>query len=206
MGPSRKHFTLHRSAPPKIEKSEKTGKTEKTEKVVEIQETAEEIPQTEISITETITALNDCPPLLRVPSEIRREIFRYIVPSSTKKFRLYTGCDSTVVGTKWNRELKSNPDKLCLAILRTNRLIYYEALSVLYSENLFHFIGFNYLPVLDFIRRLSPDAKNLVRKVRLTLLTDQQGLQPANHDNFCAVIHDFLPGLTTLQADPWVFI
>ncbi|ORX99074.1 hypothetical protein BCR34DRAFT_606725 [Clohesyomyces aquaticus] len=159
----------------------------------------------QISIPETITALDNYPPLLRIPSEIRREIFRYLIPSSTKKFRLYTDCDSNVISKKWTRNTRPHPDKLSLDILRTNRLIYHECLSILYSENLFHFYGFNYLPVLDFIRRLSPEAKTLVRKVRLTLLTDQQDEQPANHDVFCTVVHDFLPGLTTLQADPWVF-
>jgi hypothetical protein len=77
----------------------------------------------------------------------------------------------------------------------------------MYSENLFHFTGFTYLPVLDFVRHLSPEAKALMRKVRLTLLTEQQHDPPAtNHDKFCIVVHDFLPGLTTLQADPVVFL
>lgn len=75
----------------------------------------------------------------------------------------------------------------------------------MYSENLFHFYAFNYLPVLDFIRHLSPEAKNLVRKVRLTPLTDKQSDPPATHDIFCTVIHDSLPGLSELQADPVVF-
>lgn len=165
----------------------------------------ESVVKPQVSIPETITAIDDYPPLLRIPAEIRREILRYLLPSSTKKFRLYSDCDSTVISTKWNRQIRPHPDKLSLSILRTNRLIYHEALSILYSENLFHFIGFNYLPVLDFIRRLSPDAKTLVRKVRLTLLADHQGDQPANHDVFCTVIHDFLPGLTMLHADPWIF-
>lgn len=160
----------------------------------------------QISIPETVTAIDDYPPLLRIPPEIRREILRYLLPSSTKKFRFYTDCDSTVISTKWTRTTRPHPDRVySLGILRTNRLLYYEALSILYSENLFHFIGFSYLPVLDFIRRLSPDAKTLVRKVRLTLLADHQGDEPTNHDVFCSVIHDFLPGLTTLRADPWIF-
>lgn len=75
----------------------------------------------------------------------------------------------------------------------------------MYSENLFHFYVFNYLPVLDFIRHLSPEAKGFVRKVRLTLLTENQDEQPPNHDVFCTVVHDALPGLTTLQADPLLF-
>lgn len=159
----------------------------------------------QISIPETITALDNYPPLLRIPSEIRREIFRYVVPSSTNRFLLYTDCDTTVISKKWNRKCRPHPDKLTLDILRTNRLIYHECLSILYSENLFHFYAFNYLPVLDFIRHLSPEAKSLVRKVRLTPLTDQQSEDPANHDAFCTVVHDSLPGLSELQADPLVF-
>lgn len=159
----------------------------------------------QLSIPETITALDNCPPLLRIPSEIRREIFRKILPSSTKRFLLYTDCDTTVVSKKSNRKCRPHPDKLTLDILRTNRLIYHECLSILYSENLFHFYAFNYLPVLDFIRHLSPEAKSLVRKVRLTPLTDNQDEEPANHNVFCTVIHDCLPGLSELQADPLVF-
>ncbi|PSN62684.1 hypothetical protein BS50DRAFT_624504 [Corynespora cassiicola Philippines] len=161
--------------------------------------------QKQISIPETITALDNYPPLLRIPSEIRREIFRYVLPSSTKRFLLYTDCDTTVISKKWNRKCRPHPDKLTLDILRTNRLIYHECLSIMYSENLFHFYAFNYLPVLDFIRHLSPEAKSLVRKVRLTPLTDNHDEQPPNHDVFCTVVHDSLPGLSELQADPLVF-
>ncbi|KAL6707390.1 hypothetical protein ACN47E_004169 [Coniothyrium glycines] len=160
----------------------------------------------QISIPETITALDNYPPLLRIPSEIRREILRYVLPSSDKRFLLYTDCDSTVISRKWNRKCRPHPDTdLTLDVLRTNRLIYHESLSVMYSENLFHFHAFSYLPVLDFIRHLSPEAKNLVRKVRLTPLTDKQDDPPATHDVFCTVIHDSLPGLSELQADPVIF-
>ncbi|KAF2870968.1 hypothetical protein BDV95DRAFT_607258 [Massariosphaeria phaeospora] len=159
----------------------------------------------QISIPETITALDNGPPLLRIPSEIRREILRYVLPSSTKRFVLYSDCDTTVTSKKWNRKCRPHPDKLRLDVLRTNRLIYHECLSILYSENQFHFHAFNYLPVLDFIRHLSPEAKSLVRKVRLTPLTNNQDQQPANHDVFCTVVHDSLPGLSELQADPSVF-
>lgn len=160
----------------------------------------------QISIPETITALDIYPPLLRIPSEIRREIFRYVLPSSSKIFLLYTDCDSNATSRKWNRKFRPHPDKdLTLDILRTNRLIYHEGLSVMYSENLFHFHAFSYLPVLDFIRHLSPEAKNLVRKVRLTPLTDKQDDPPTKHEVFCTVVHDSLPSLSELQADPVVF-
>ncbi|KAI8939728.1 hypothetical protein NX059_003475 [Plenodomus lindquistii] len=167
---------------------------------------SKESVEKQVSIPETITALDHYPPLLRIPSEIRREIFRYVLPSSDKRFLLYTDCDSTAVSRKWNRKCRPHPDKdRRLDVLRTNRLIYHECLSVLYSENLFHFHAFGYLPVLDFIRHLSPEAKSLVRKVRLTPLTDKQDDPPATHAVFCTVIHDSLPGLSELQADPVVF-
>jgi hypothetical protein len=161
----------------------------------------------QISIPETITALDSYPPLLRIPSEIRREIFRYVLPSSNGRFLLYTDCDSTAVSKKWNRKCVPHPDSdLSLDVFRTNRLIYHECLSVMYSENLFHFYAFNYLPVLDFIRHLSPESRNLVRKIRLTPLTDKQDDPPLSHDRFCTVIHDSIPGLSELQADPVVFL
>jgi hypothetical protein len=148
--------------------------------------------------------------LFQLPAEIRHEIYRYILPSASKNFCFYTDCDRTIVGTRWNRAHLSHPDPSSLAILRTNRRIYHEAIAVLYSEHLFHFIGFNYLPVLDFIRRLSPEAREMIRKVRLTLLTDPRqqsaGDQPENYELFCKVVHDFLPGLNTLRADPWVWM
>jgi len=112
-------------------------------------------------------------PLLKLPPELRLAILRYILPSRSKKFKLnYTDCDSSYTDRKWNVERR--PDKrprvnpYNLAILRTNKQIYYEALSVLYSENSFHFVGFNFLPILDFIRRLSPESKGLVRLVKVT--------------------------------------
>lgn len=160
----------------------------------------------QISIPETITALDSYPPLLRIPSEIRREILRYVLPSSKRRFVLYTDCDSNSLSRKRNRKCRPHPDRhLTLDVLRTNRIIYHECLSVMYSENLFHFYAFNYLPVLDFIRHLSPEAKNLVRKVRLTPLTDNQVDAQPSHDRFCTVIHDSLPMLSELRADPVVF-
>jgi hypothetical protein len=167
---------------------------------------SKESVEKQISIPETITALDTYPPFLRIPSEIRREILRYVLPSSNGRFVLYTDCDSTVISKTWNCKCRPHPDKhLRLDIFRTSRLMYHECLSVMYSENLFHFYAFNYLPVLDFIRHLSPEAKSLVRKVRLTPLTDKQNDPPASHDIFCTVIHDSLPGLNELQADPVVF-
>jgi hypothetical protein len=164
---------------------------------------SKESVEKQISIPETISPLDTFPPLLRIPSEIRREIFRYVLPSSNKRFILYTDCDSRAIS---RNKCRPHPDKhLNLDVLRTNRLIYHECLSVMYSENQFHFYAFNYLPVLDFIRHLSPEAKNQVRNVRLTPLTDKQDDPPASHDVFCTVIHDSLPGLSQLQADPVVF-
>lgn len=190
------HFT--QSAPAEAERSSK-------QPFKQTRTYSRESVAKQVSIPETITALDNYPSLLRIPSEIRREILRYVLPSSTKVFRFYTDCDTTVINKKWNRQCRPHPDKLTLDILRTNRLIYHECLSIMYSENLFHFYGFNYLPVLDFIRHLSPEAKSMVRKIRLTLLTDQHDDEPPNHDVFCTVVHDFLPGLTTLRADPMIF-
>jgi hypothetical protein len=110
-------------------------------------------------------------PLLRLPVEIRLVIFRYLLPSETRKIKVYTDCDSSYTDRKWSvqrAEKRPTVDPFTLAILRTNRLIYYEALSILYSENAFHFIGSNFLPILDFIRRLSPDSKGLVRQLKVT--------------------------------------
>ncbi|KAI4655956.1 hypothetical protein J4E93_000672 [Alternaria ventricosa] len=167
---------------------------------------SKESVEKQISLAETISPLDTYPPLLRIPSEIRREIFRYVLPSSNKRFILYTDCDSRSINRKWNKNCRPHPDRhLTLDILRTNRLIYHECLQIIYSENQFHFYAFNYLPVLDFIRHLSPEAKNQVRNVRLTPLTDKQDDPPASHDVFCTVMHDSLPGLSQLQADPVVF-
>jgi hypothetical protein len=110
-------------------------------------------------------------PLLRLPVEIRLVIFRYLLPAETRKIKVYTDCDASYTDRKWSvqrTEKRSTVDPFTLAILRTNRLIYYEALSILYSENAFHFIGSNFLPILDFIRRLSPDSKGLVRQLKIT--------------------------------------
>lgn len=159
-----------------------------------------------VSIPETITALDNCPPFLRIPPEIRREILLYVLPSSTKVFRFYTDCDTTVINKKWNKQYPPHPDgHLTLDVLRTNRLIYHECIAIMYSENLFHFYGYNYLPVLDFIRHLSPEAKGMIRKMRLTHLSEHQEDDPPNHDAFCTTMHNLLPGLTALRADPMVF-
>jgi len=119
---------------------------------------------------------------------------------------MYTDVDTTIVNMKGPRRFQAKPDFYALSILRVNRYIYYEALEVLYSEKIFHFIGFNYSPVLDFIRRLGADAKELIRRVRITLIPDDLGGRPSNHDLLCTVIHDYLPGLHTLHADPWIWM
>ncbi|KAF1982071.1 hypothetical protein K402DRAFT_424913 [Aulographum hederae CBS 113979] len=146
-------------------------------------------------------------PLLRLPSEVRCEIIRYLLPSTRKEFRMYDDGDTTIINPKGHRKSRSpKPDRYALSVLRVNRFIYHESLRVLYSENIFHFIGFNYVPVLDFIRRLSAEAKALIRKIRITLIPDDLGGRPNNHDLLCTVIHDFLPGLTMLHADPRIWI
>jgi hypothetical protein len=96
-------------------------------------------------------------------------------------------------------------DPFPLAILRTNRQIYQEAISVLYSENAFHFIGSNYLPILDFVRRLSPHAKTLVRKIRITWLEHERGPKDTQFNLFCMAILDSLPGLISFDSGAWVW-
>jgi hypothetical protein len=118
--------------------------------------------------------------------------------------------------------------------MRINRQIYYECASIVYSEKLFHFVGTAYLPVLEFFRRLSPEARGLVRKVRLTLLSPgvegaigfttgggqtasessmkimTQGYMKTKRgrgiERLCREIHDQLPGLEVLKMDPWVWM
>jgi hypothetical protein len=46
----------------------------------------------------------------------------------------------------------------------------------------------------------------LVRQVRVTFLADCHMKELNNHDQFCSVIHDWLPGLITLRADPCIWI
>jgi hypothetical protein len=161
------------------------------------------------------TSIASIPPdgesvFLRLPPEIRHEIYRYLIPNDPKGVRFYTDIDTTMGGKQWSRRRHARPDRYSLAILRANHTIYQEALSVLYSENLFHFIGFNFLPVLDFIRRLSPEAREMIRRVRLTLWNERRQknarVQPENYETFCKVIHDFLPGLNNLSADPFVWM
>ena len=189
-------------------------------------------PPKKADYTMGISKKGDIPWILLIPKELRFTIFRYVLPTEPSKFRFYTDCDSDITGsgsgsgsgtgsgtgagagtgmvgtgTKPNLRRSDHPAKYSLAVLRVNRQIYHESLSVLYSENLFHFIGFNHLTVLDFIRRLSPDAREVLRQIRLTLLSDLDGnKRPENHDLFCSVIHDYLPFLSTLRSDPVIWI
>jgi hypothetical protein len=93
-----------------------------------------------------------------------------------------------------------------LALLRTNKLIYFEALSVLYSEHEFHFVGSSFVPVFDFFRKLSPDAKGLVRQIRLSMLIEERQVKMEQRERFCKVLHEWLPGLNVLSADGWTWI
>ncbi|KAI9690078.1 MAG: hypothetical protein M1820_010042, partial [Bogoriella megaspora] len=198
--------------------------------------------------------------LLSLPVEIRLKILRYVLPSNRglPYYRIYTDCDSRLFrGTSKSRSASSRSANLYshtvysspyynprphpptrkrrdrLAILRVNHQIYYECLSLLYSERLFHFVGTAYLPVLEFFRRLGLDACEAIRKVRLTLVSPQFGGGPAGLDGcskergsmtamgqctgnggltgqgldrLCREIHDRLPGLEVLETDPWVWM
>ena len=104
--------------------------------------------------------------------------------------------------------------------MRVNRQLYLECLGVVYSEKLFHFIGTAYLPVLEFFRRLSPSAREKVRKIRLTLLKPGTDGAPSSFggsglcgtptpnalDRLCLELHDQLSGLEVLKPDPWVWM
>lgn len=147
--------------------------------------------------------------LLQLPAEVRQAIFRYVIPTSLpgQEHKFYTDCDTAFTDDKWqSHRPKRAPQKTnaaSLAILRTNSTIYREALAVLYSTTTFHFIGSNYLPILDFFRRLSPEAKLLVRKIRITWLgTFPQGAQ---FHLFCMAVLDFLPGLISFDSGPWIW-
>ena len=165
-------------------------------------------PRKRADYTLAISKKGDIPWILLIPKELRYMIFRYVLPTEPCNFRFYTDCESDVVsGAMPTLRRPDQSTKYSVAILRVNKQIYHESLSVLYSENLFHFIGFSHLTVLDFIRRLSPDAREVLRQIRLTLLTDLSGRKrPENYDLFCSVIHDYLPFLSTLRADPVVWI
>ncbi|KAF1808364.1 hypothetical protein P152DRAFT_462639 [Eremomyces bilateralis CBS 781.70] len=147
------------------------------------------------------------PPLLRLPTELRREILRYLIPHHTRKLRLYSDIDSSIIHWKSSRGSRAASDSRALAVFRTNRLLYWECLSVLYSENHFHFIGFSYRPMLEFVRKLSPNTQTLIRHMRITRLTDDETeIRRDQHDLFCRMLHDFLPGLISLRADPWIWM
>lgn len=145
-------------------------------------------------------------PILKLPPEVRQCILRYLIPSSNRDLKFYTDCDTAFTDDKWqSQRKKQSKDQFSLAILRTNRVIYHEALAVLYSTKTFHFIGSNYLPILDFFRRLSPDAKALVRKIRITWLEQDRSPRDVQFNLFCMAILDFLPGLITFDSGTWIW-
>ncbi|EON65233.1 hypothetical protein W97_04470 [Coniosporium apollinis CBS 100218] len=170
------------------------------------------------------TSLTSRPPLLRLPPELRQQIFRYLLPGPQETFRFYLDSGSSSISPKCHLHHLSRHSPQCsdrttppylhlprrpartLSVLRLNKQIYGEALAVLYSENLFHFVGFNYLPVLDFVRHLSPEARGAVRKVRLTLLREKGSRRDEKWEILCRVLHGELPGLNTLVVDPETWI
>jgi len=144
--------------------------------------------------------------LLKLPSEVRQCILRYLIPMANQDLKFYTDCDTTFTDDKWqSQRKKESKDQFSLAILRTNRVLYHEALAVLYSTKTFHFIGSNYLPILDFFRRLSPDAKALVRRIRITWLEQDRSPRDAQFNLFCMAILDFLPGLISFDSGTWIW-
>jgi hypothetical protein len=110
---------------------------------------------------------------------------------------------------RWSRRNTSQanatrPDQDSLAILRASRLIYYESLPLLYSRTTFHFIGSNFLPILDFFRALSPLAKECVQQIKVTMLADGRDLKRTHLDMFSHVMQELIPGLNFLDLHPVV--
>lgn len=86
-----------------------------------------------------------------------------------------------------------------LAILRTSHQLHEEALSILYGENKFVFLSMspNYLPVLDWVRKLSPAAKGQMRQIRVSLLPCVKEEQVRA---FETLMLEWLPGLVVLDS------
>lgn len=86
-----------------------------------------------------------------------------------------------------------------LAILRTSHQFHEEALSILYGENKFVFLSMspNYLPVLDWVRKLSPAAKRQMRQIRVSLMPSVREEQVRA---FEALMLEWLPGLVVLDS------
>ncbi|QDS71356.1 hypothetical protein FKW77_002436 [Venturia effusa] len=86
-----------------------------------------------------------------------------------------------------------------LAILRTSHQLHEEALSILYGENKFVFLSMspNYLPVLDWVRKLSPAAKRQMRQIRVSLVPSVREEQVRA---FEALMLEWLPGLVVLDS------
>jgi hypothetical protein len=86
-----------------------------------------------------------------------------------------------------------------LAILRTSHQLHEEALSILYGENKFNFLSLspNFLPVLDWVRKLSPAAKRQMRQIRVSLMPSVREEQVRA---FEALMLEWLPGLVVLDS------
>jgi hypothetical protein len=86
-----------------------------------------------------------------------------------------------------------------LAILRTSHQLHEEALSILYGENKFNFLTLspNFLPVLDWVRKLSPVAKRQMRQIRVSLLPY---VKEEHVGAFEALMLEWLPGLVVLDS------
>jgi hypothetical protein len=170
--------------------------------------------------------------LLRLPPEIRIAILEYLIPPPPKTFKIYTDCNPAMASKRWDRYRDPRPRKTAkssftskqrqqryripgpplssrftrdsLAILRTTRLIYYESLPMLYSQTTFHFIGSNFLPILDFFRGLSPIARERVRHIKVTMLADGRDLKRTHLDMFSNVMQELIPSLNFLDLSPIV--
>jgi hypothetical protein len=86
-----------------------------------------------------------------------------------------------------------------LAILRTSHQLHEEALSILYGENKFNFLSLspNFLPVLDWVRKLSPVAKRQMRQIRVSLMPSVREEQIGAFEE---LMLEWLPGLVVLDS------
>jgi len=73
---------------------------------------------------------------------------------------------------------------------------------MLYSQTTFHFIGSNFLPILDFFRGLSPIARERVRHIKVTMLADGRDLKRTHLDMFSNVMQELIPSLNFLDLSP----
>lgn len=109
-------------------------------------------------------------PVLKLPSEIRTQIWRYaVVKNGDVKIglrRLRRGHESQ--GHQAGDERRMNPTPLALAL--TSRQLYLEAVTIYYGENIFdfyiNFSFFNYEMLKEFIAAVGPQNASSITAAR----------------------------------------